>query len=292
VLYAACRSSRLLPGALLGAGVALAAGALAYLVGVRETTGAGGRSFAQVERYSAVAADFVSRNTNEIEEVVFLGWTVLALALVGLALLVLSGRWRLATALGIGALVPALMALGANLPGYETLWRHLPGLENTRVPERLMPVACLALAALVAISVSRARWPGTAALVVVLLLVDLHMGLFHATAADEHNRAYTALRSEPGGRLLELPVYLPDDQEASVYLYYAMQAPRERPGGYSTTAPLEADTRLRELQRSPCDKLAGLGVRYLAVHLGRRNPCGGQLLARDGPIAAYRLTSP
>jgi hypothetical protein len=292
VLYAACRSSRLLPGALVGAGAALAAGAFAYLVGVRETTGADGRSFAQVERYSADAADFVSRNTNEIEQVVFLGWTVLALALVGLALLVLSGRWRLATALGIGALVPALMALGANLPGYETLWRHLPGLQNTRVPERLMPVACLALAALVAISVSRARWPGTAALVVVLLLVDLHMGLFHATAADEHNRAYTALRSEPGGSLLELPVYLPDDQEASVYLYYAMQAPRERPAGYSTTAPLEADNRLRELERSPCSKLAGLGVRYLAVHLDRRNPCGGRLLARDGPIAAYRLTSP
>ena len=292
VLYAACRSSRLLPGALLGAGAALAAGAFAYLVGVRETTGAGDRSFAQVERYSADAADFVSRNTNEIEQVVFLGWTVLALALVGLALLVLNGRWRLATALGIGALVPALMALGANLPGYETLWRHLPGLENTRVPERLMPVACLALAALVAISVSRARWPGTAALVVVLLLVDLHMGLFHATAADEHNRAYAALRSEPGGRLLELPVYLPDDQRASVYLYYAMQAPRERPAGYATTAPLVADTRLRELQRSPCSKLAGLGVRYLAVHLSRPNPCGGQLLARDGPIATYRLTSP
>jgi len=292
VLYAACRSSGLLPGALVGAGAALAAGAFADLVAVRETTGANGRSFAQVERYSADAGDFVSRNTNEIEQVVFLGWTVLALALLGLALLVLSGRWRLATALGIGALVPTLMALGANLPGYETLWRHLPGLENTRVPERLMPVACLALAALVAISVSRARWPGTAALVMVLLLVDLHMGLVHATAADEHNRAYAALRSEPRGRLLELPVYRPDDQKASVYLYYAMQAPRERPAGYSTTTPLNADTRLRELRRSPCSELAGLGVRYLAVHLGRRNPCSGQLLARDGPVAAYRLTSP
>ncbi len=292
LLYAVCRSSRLVPGALLGAGAALASGALAYSVAVRDTTGTSGRSFAQVERYSADLSDFVSRNTRKAEGVVFLGWSVLLLALVGLAVLLLSRRWWLALALGAGALVPSLMALGANLSGYETLWHHLPGLKNTRVPERLMPIACLALAALLAVAVSRVSWPGTAALVALLLFVDLRVGLFHRTAADEHNRAYATLRSEPGGRLLELPVYLPDDQRGSVYLYYAMQAPRERPGGYTTTAPLEADILLRELQRSPCKRLAELGVRYLAVHLGGSNPCGGRLLARDGPVTTYRITSP
>jgi hypothetical protein len=183
-----------------------------------------------------------------------------------------------------------LLALGANLPGYETLWRHLPGLRNTRVPERLMPVACLALAALVAFAVSRARWPGTAALVALLLLVDLRFGLVHETAADEHNLAYAALRTQPPGRVLELPVYLPDRQEASVYVYYTMQAPRERPAGYSTTAPREADTELRDLRRAPCRDLAALGVRYLAVH-GRSKSCGGRLIARDGPISLYRVES-
>ena len=34
-------------------------------------------------------------------------------------------------------------------PGYETLWRAVPGLDSTRVPERFMPIACLAIAALV-----------------------------------------------------------------------------------------------------------------------------------------------
>ena len=292
VLYAACRSSRLLRGALPGAAAAIGAGALAYLASVRETTGTAGRSFAQVERYSAGAADFFSRSTHETEGIVYLGWTVLALALAGLAVLLIGGRWRLAMPLGLGAIVPALMALGANLPGYESLWRLLPGLKHTRVPERLMPVACLALAALVGIAVSRARWPGTAALVAVLLVIDLNLGLFHPTAADEQNRAYAALRTQPSGRLLEIPVYLPDNQDASVYLYYAMQAPRERPAGYSTTAPLAADIALRELQRSPCSRLAELGVRYLAVHYNRPNPCGGRLVARDGPIAVYRVTSP
>jgi hypothetical protein len=267
---------------------ALAAGLLAYVAAVRGTTGAGDRSFTQVERYSADVPDFLSRNTDELERIVYLGWSVTLLALAGLVSLLVRRRWGLSLALGLGALVPMLLALGANLPGYEMLWRHLPGLRHTRVPERLMPVACLALAALVAVAASRVRWPGTAVLVAALLLVDLRLGLFHATAADEHNRAYAALRSEPGGRLLELPVYLPDRQEASVYLYYLMQAPREHPSGYSTTAPLEADAQLRELQRAPCRPLTELGVRYLAVR-GQADPCGGRLLARDGPVAVYRV---
>ena len=268
---------------------ALVAGLLAYAASVRGTTGTSGRSFGQVERYSAEAADLLSRNTDELEKVVFLGWVVFALAAVGLVLLIHQSRLGLAVVFGLGALVPVLFALGANLPGYETLWRHLPGLRHTRVPERLMPVACLALAALLAVAVSRLRWPGTALIVAVLLLVDLRLGLFHATAADEHNGAYAALRSEPPGRLLELPVHLPDDQSGSVYLYYATQAPRERPAGYSTTAPLAADATMRALRRAPCATLETLGVRYLAVHYGRPNPCGGRLLGRDGAITVYRV---
>jgi hypothetical protein len=40
--------------------------------------------------------------------------------------------------------------------------------------------------------------------------------------------------------LLEVPVLPPDSYAGSVYLYYAMQAPRERPLGYSTAAPQKA----------------------------------------------------
>jgi hypothetical protein len=115
----------------------------------------------------------------------------------------------------------------------------------------LMPIACLALAALVAVAVSRLRWPGTAAMVALLLLVDLRTGPFQATAAGEHNRAYAALRGQPAGRLLELPVFPPGEQDNAVYLYYRMQAPRAGPTGYTTTAPPVADTVLRELRAEP-----------------------------------------
>ena len=136
---------------LIAAGAALlaiGAGLLVYVAAIRDTVGAGGRSFAQVERYSAGAQGFVSRDVpSELERFVFLGWATPLLALVGLGLLLAARRFWLAAALGLGALVPMLLALGANLPGYETLWRNLPGLESTRVPARLMPVACLCLAA-------------------------------------------------------------------------------------------------------------------------------------------------
>ena len=269
--------------------LAMLAGGLVYAAALRDTVGTGGRTFAQVERYSADASGFLSRTVpDEPERFVFLGWLTPALAVAGLVVLILERRRDLAAALGLGALVPILLALGANLPGYEALWRHLPGLKHTRVPERLLPVACLALAALAAFAVNRVRWPGTAAIVAALLLLDLHVGgLFERARADEGNAAYAVLRDEPPGRLLDLPVYLPDRQEAGVYLYYSQQAPRERVDGYSTTAPVEADRQLRALRRNPCSDLDALGVRYLVLHAPGPT-CGAQLIGRDGDVSVYR----
>ena len=288
VLYALVR----LPWAALLAAPALAAGLIADALAVRDTTGGRARSFGQVEHYSAELSGFVSRDSKQLEQMVYLGWSILLLALVGLAALFLRRRWGMAFVLGVGALVPILFALGGNLRGYETIWKHVPGLRHTRVPERILPVACLALAALVAVAISRLRWPGTAAIVVVVLLVDLQVGLFHATAADQDNRVYAAVRADSPGRILELPVYEPGNQNASVYLYYLMQAPREHPSGYTTTAPVEADRLLRALQHEPCRYLADLGIKTVITHYHRTNGCGGRLIARDGPIAAYRVTSP
>src|SRR4029078_2709121 len=95
---------------------------------------------------------FVSRDSKLLEQMVYLGWSVLALAIAGFVALLLRRGWGLAALLGLGALVPILFAHGSNTPGYETLWRHLPGLQHTRVPERILPVACPALPALARIA--------------------------------------------------------------------------------------------------------------------------------------------
>ena len=119
------------------------------------------------------------------------------------------------------------------------------------MPERLLPIACLALAALLAFGVARAR-PWLVPLVLVLVAVDLHVGVFHPRPADEGNQAYAALRAQPPGRLLELPVFLPDIHYGSVYQYYDLQARRERPAGYSTVAPLASDALMRKLRPLNC----------------------------------------
>jgi hypothetical protein len=255
-----------------------------------------------VERYSADLGDFVSREAaNGVERFVLLGWLTPLVALAGLVLLGRS-RPRLAVALGIGALVPAVAALGANLPGYEQLWEALPGLNETRVPGRLLPIACLCLGALAAFAL--ARLPTAAALAALALLaVDLRAGveLFEPTAADPGNRAYDARPRRTS--LLELPVFLPDAQNGSIYQYYAIQAPGPRYGGYSTIAPPAADGRLRDLKHFECGGSVDARVVAVIVHGGLyrgRQDCLTRLLAalpaagyrekvRDGEVVLYRL---
>jgi hypothetical protein len=301
------------------AGAGVAGAAVVGLV-VQRWTVAGsigaGRSFAQVERYSAELSDFVTRGVGAgIEELVFVGWLTPIVALAGV--MALRRRRGLASMLVVATLLPCALALGANLPGYETLWRVVPGLDATRVSERLMPIACLAIAALVAFAADLALTTAVAnhrrhlttvvaAGFLLVLAIDLRVPVFGAVAPDEPNAAYAAITGE--GRLLELPVFRPDMHYGSAYLGYARQSPRERPQGYSTLASPAADRLARELRGLSCGRGAiprELGIRFVTVHRGlyaqsrffaadcperaeqALATTGWRLLARDGPIASY-----
>jgi hypothetical protein len=285
-----------LAGAGLGVALAIGAGLLIDRVVVQGSLSAKGRSLSAVSGYSADWLDFFSRTQRHgSESFVFLGWLTPLVALFGLYALVRVGRAWLAAVLGLGALVPMLLALGTNTPLYRPVHAVVPGLQYPRVPERLMPVACLAVAALVGFALQlfadervvgsgwgqTPAWPHRAAIVaavaVVVFALDLHYQALKATAADEGNRAYNAL---DGGardsRLLEVPVFLPDTHYGSVYQYYDTGPKRERPGGYSTTAPVIADVVARQLQVINCGDwtsrpgrvLQRLGVREIAFHRG------------------------
>ena len=302
-----------------GAGVATAVALVVQRTVVAGSVAGGGRSFAQVDRYSAELSDFVTRGVGAgIEELVFLGWLTPVLALAGLW--AIRGQRGLATFLGLSLLLPCVLALGANVPLYEPLWHALPPLRFARVPERLLPIACLALAALVGFALDRAassdkvalshnvRLPSAllAAAAMALLALDLRVPVFGAVAADTPSSAYAAIGGD--GRLLELPVFRPDIHFGSVYLGYARQSPRERPLGYSTTAPPAADRLARELRGLSCGRGTvpqELEIRFIAVHRGlyrqsgffaagcatraeaalRRE--GWRLLARDGVISTW-----
>jgi hypothetical protein len=258
-----------------GAAAAMGAAGLVWLAVVQGSIAAGGRSLASVERYSAEASDLVTRAVGAgIEELVFLGWLVPPLALLGLV--AIRRRRGLAWCLGLTALLPVLLALGTNLPLYEPLWHALPPLRFARVPERLLPLAWVALAALVAFGLElllRSRSPRVAAAVAaaasLLLAADLRIPVFGAVEAETGAAAYGALRGD--GRLLELPVFRPDLHFGSAYLAYAAHAPRERPQGYSTTAPPAAERLAQELRGLSCgrgDLPPALGVEYVALHRG------------------------
>lgn len=269
-------------GALAAAGVGLA---------VRYTLIAGsieveGRSLEEVELFQAGWLDLLDRwklSSGEQfadEKLVYIGWLTPVLALAGLV--VLARRRRgLALLLGISAIVPLLLAVGTHFPLYSPLWHALPPLRFPRVPERLVPIADLALAALAAAAVAgllgtvaRRRAPAVAAAVLALVAADLTVQPFRASAADPGNGAYAVLR--PSGRLLELPLFEPGIHFGSVYLYYGLQAPRERPGGYSTLTPPAAFDFFFALNRLSCGvwlpgdagELRSLGVRSVAFHAG------------------------
>ena len=231
----------------------------------------GGRSLAEVDKYSAHWSDFLSRHGTG-ETFVLLGWLTPLLALAGLVLLLRDRRFGLAAFLAVAVVLPITLALGTNLPTYEFLRRVIPHLNVARVPERLLPIACLALAALLAFAVARAR-PWMIAVVLILVALDLHVNAFDSAQADQGNSAYAALGAAPAGRLLELPVFLPDVQFNSTYLYYDLQVRRQRPAGYSTTAPAVADRTARMLRPMTCGRwpdatVRALGIRFIAVHSG------------------------
>ena len=267
------RDRRAVIGAVAGALAAVGAGLLVRETLIRGSTEAGGRKLAEITRYSAHVGDLFSRHLDHgrSEQFIFLGWLAPLLALGGLILLVRARRYALGALLAVGVVVPVVLALGTNTPIYSPLWHALPPFRFPRVPERLLPIACLCLGALVAFALARAR---TAAVVIViaLLFVDLHVHLYRQSQVGHPDRvAYHG-----PGRLLELPLFDPSVDYGSVYLWYDTSSRRERPGGYATTAPKAAKRTYDRLQRLNCGDWTGgtgavldrLGVRAIALHLG------------------------
>jgi hypothetical protein len=251
--------------------VAIGAGVLVQQTVIAHSTQATGRSLKQVSLYSARFGDFLTRHVDHArsEQFVYLGWATPLLALVGLVLLLRARRYALAALLAFGVLVPVVLALGTHLPTYSALWHALPPFRFPRVPERLLPIASLCVAALVAFAIARAKTL-VVALVVVLLFIDLHARVYGKSAPGDPPHVAAA------GRLLELPVFDPSVHYGSVYLWYDTVAQRERPGGYSTTAPVSARTLMRRLERLNCGDWSGdtnallrrLGVSTIELHEG------------------------
>jgi hypothetical protein len=296
-----------------GALLAVGAGFLVNELVISGSTESGGRSLAEIRPFQASWDDFIDRTRNGgLEQFVHLGWFLPLVALLGLLVLFRRRPW-LAVVLGLAVVVPMLLALGASTPVYEAMRDVFPPLRYPRVPGRLMPIANLALAALAAFAVAellgRLRARSAIALsvaLVVLVAADLTVWPLRATAADPDNGAYAALGP---GRILELPIT--ESVYGSPYLYYVMQNPHERPGGYASARPKEQAAFNARWKRLNCGRwragdtveLSRLGIRSILLHSGvyefrgasesarlaevglRAN--GWRPLARDGAITLF-----
>ena len=222
---------------------------------IRGSVASGGRSLGEVAAYSADWSGFVSRHAGPLEEFTLLGWLTPLLAVAGFAALIAQRSPRLAALLGIGVVVPGRCSRSGRTSRYTSSC----GTTSRRSATRACRSGCCRSPA----SRSR-RWPRSPSTSCARRCsprsrswrstVDLRAGvsLYRPAKADTENAAYTALRSRGPGRLLELPVFIPQRQYGSVYLAYSQQAPRERPGGYSSTAPRSAEQAARELVPLNC----------------------------------------
>lgn len=279
--YAAVRF-RAVPAAWIGAGgaAAVAVGLAARAVVIEGSEASEGRALEEVAAYSADWLDLLSRwRLDGLEQFVYVGWLTPLLALAGLVVLA-RGRRALALVLGLAAVLPLVLALGTNVPLYEELHKALPPLRYPRVPGRFVPLADLALAALAAFAVAwflarvrRGLSLAVAAVAFMLVAADLLVFPLRSSVADPGNDAYAALE---GGRILELPIWeRGTGQFGSVYLYYAVQAPHERPTGYSL-APRPTFAFTERFNRLDCgawlpgdrEALEAIGIRSLLYHRG------------------------
>jgi hypothetical protein len=331
-VYAAVRTRAAwhLGGAAAGALAAVAAGLFLRLAVIDGTIAADGWPLTEVRERSAAWLDLVTR-----DGIAFVGWLTPLVALGGLTVLTRSRRRAraLAVLLALGVVVPSILALGTTAPFFGFARDVFSPLRYALDPGRMLPIACLSLAALVAFALewferpacarlatppTRARRLGevhpmvvVTAVAIGLLLADLRTSPFEASAAGPGNRAYDAL-GEGSGRVLELPIVEPRDDLGTVYLYYAMQAPRERPLGTTAWAPVEADDVARALRPIDCGDwttrpgplLNALGVRAIALHRGLFGrpgvperawfawmgllQAGFRPVARDEPVTVFR----
>lgn len=265
-----------------------------------------GRTLAETQVFSADLADYLATPPGhrlwgglgaqllgehyKPEGALFPGVALLALAALGLAALWRDPQRRmLAGLLGGTVVVCTLLSFGPRIRwlGHELGWgpyafvyRWIPGFAGLRAMARLAFFSQLALAGLAACGAAslQARWGRRALLAcgLLALLECLHaLPISPVPGAGAPRQLDRWLRGgqAPAGPLVELPLGLPHDYQATFHAAHHGRWTVNGITGYRPPwyVPLE-----RELARFPSDRgvawLRELGVQLIAVHLDRYAP--------------------
>lgn len=230
----------------------------------------------------------------------FLGFSVMALGLVGFAILgalvrrhtdMLQTGIRVdeIVALCIASIVALVLAVGPSpggVPGpFRLFHRFVPGFDGIRTTSRFTVVAFIGLAVLVGLAYQlladryAGRWHRFAApLLVVFVLIEVG-GPAGRVEVPEGQRllAYEHLDDLPDGVVLELPIRIPTEGVAWPFveaprMYHSLTDGNIRVNGYSGDTPAGFTARANTLNlwpASPAQRLIeDLEIRYVILHGG------------------------
>lgn len=277
------------------ANIGLTGLSLAYLLIVRRlifapSVAAGGRPFAEVRFSSPQPIDLLTASNSSVERFVYIGIVAAVLALVGLATLRQiedrGRRARIAFFAGVAA-VGLLLAVGPNtdiFPAYHLLYRTVPMFNFPRVSARILAVAIVGLAYLVAVGFTSLRQrAGRYATVLAAVLLSLLVADYRPRyprgliTIPQTQPVYERLRNErrTGDAVLELPIWPGSAYYSSVYLWWVTRHRTPLVNGYSPAVkrsyvenvykPL-SPMNLGEMGRPQYDLLMSLGVRFVVFH--------------------------
>ncbi len=243
------------------------------------------------------------------EQTLFLGWTALALALLGGGVVVarvVAARGDLRRQHAIPLFFVALasvglwLSLGPNAPFLPfSFFSVVPGLSLFRAPARFALLVVLGVAVLGAIGfgwclerVGTRRTSGVlVACIGLVMLAEWRVVTPVLRAVDEPIPAiYKVLNVVPAGAVVSLPDYRLRAEwfNRADYLLYATSHWRPIVNGYGRSEPPEYFSIVEQLSTFPSQDAAelarALGVRYFVIHtqrLGTRDPIDAALRGRD-----------
>ena len=211
----------------------------------------------------------------------FLGWNVMALALIGL---LFYHRRSERLLYGVLAATAIVLSFGLNTPVYDLLLTALPPLTGLRAPSRLGMITSCAVAVLAAFGAavvqeqsqkhpfrwSASVWP---VLAVLVLLDYTNTGMFLMDLSSlVDGTVYRAMRSAGPGVVVELPMptaqTLPGND--TEYEMWSLKHWHPLVNGYSGYYPPDYIETLARMEAFPDDesvaRLRRLDVRYVIVH--------------------------
>lgn len=279
-------------GVAAGIPLAIAAWFLWYVKGVMAASGLGhGQDISEVRSFSPGFDDLLA-HWSGIETTVYLGVAGIVAVLGAITLLHKRPRNPIdrmfavyCVAVFFGALALSMGTTfddATGVPLYEFVFEHLPFANGSRTPGRIIPIAIVAAAVLVALAYAwlgtRMRSIGLRVLIGLALVawIAVDFKFTNATMATlaGPNRAYEAIDPARG-----TAIGLPLQQEAEHYLhatyqYYAIVNDVRMVNGHSSMFPPGWDAlmlRVRKLNegvatRDVIDELQRRGVRYIVAH--------------------------